>query len=251
MRRRTRIIAMRTELSLPKEQLNSRGDHKSNGRGLLRLAACQALWMSVFALFVFAESTSAIAAHPSDGKKTGPRYNHDIRPILSDNCFYCHGPDKNKRKAKLRLDVREVAVEKEAIIPGKPDESQLVKRIYTTDADDVMPPPETHKTLTAEQKQMLRQWIAEGAEYEPHWAYVKPARPVVPDIKNPQRVRNPIDAFILHALETRGIQPSPEADKRTVLRRLSLDLIGLPPTREEVESFLHDSSSKAYERQVD
>src|SRR2546425_1082641 len=248
--RRTRIIPA-DRLNMTKELLRGSGDRQSMGRELLRLAAHQVLWVTVLAGLIFAGSTSSIAAQASAGKKSGLRYNHDIRPILSDDCFFCHGPDKNKRKAKLRLDVREVAVEKEAILPGKPDESQLVKRIYTTDADDVMPPPETHKILTPEQKKLLTQWIAEGAEYEPHWAYVKPARPVVPDIKNPQRVRNPIDAFILHTLETRGIQPSPEADKRTVLRRLSLDLIGLPPTREEVESFLHDSSSKAYERQVD
>ena len=192
-----------------------------------------------------------MAAQTSDANKGGLGYNHDIRPILSDNCFSCHGPDKNKRKAKLRLDVREVAVEKEAIIPGKPDESELVKRISTTDSDDVMPPPETHKTLTSEQKEMLKRWIAEGAEYEPHWAYVKPTRPAVPDTKNPKWVRNPIDAFILHTLETRSIQPSPEADKRTLLRRLSLDLIGLPPASEEVSAFLKDSSPNGYERQVD
>ena len=114
-----------------------------------------------------------------------------------------------------------------------------------------MPPPETHKTLTPEQKEMLKRWIAEGAEYEPHWAYVKPARPAVPDTKNPKWARNPIDAFILHTLEARSIQPSPEADKRTLLRRLNLDLIGLPPASEEVSAFLKDSSPNAYERQVD
>src|SRR5207249_6389846 len=183
-------------------------DHPTGGHGRRRPSPRRALSVTVSALAFLASATSSTASEPSAAKKSGLRYNHDIRPILSDNCFFCHGPDKNKRKAKLRLDVREVAVEKEAILPGKPDESQLVKRIYTTDADDVMPPPETHKILTPEQKEMLRQWIAEGAEYEPHWAYVKPARPVVPDIKNPQRVRNPIDAFILHTLETRGIQPS-------------------------------------------
>ena len=242
---------MQTGLNMMKKPLSASSDHKSWGQGLLRLAAHQVLWMTVFALFVLTGFTSSIAAQASAGKNGSLRYNHDIRPILSDNCFFCHGPDKNKRKAKLRLDVREVAVEKEAIIPGKPDESQLVKRIYTTDADDVMPPPETHKILTAEQKEMLTQWIAEGAEYEPHWAYVKPTRPAAPDTKNPKRARNPIDAFILHTLEARGIQPSPEADKRTLLRRLSLDLIGLPPTPEEVEAFLKDWSPKAYERQVD
>src|SRR5439155_16662215 len=179
---------------MTKELLRASGDRQSMGRELLRLAAHQVLWMTVLAGLIFAGSTSSITAQASAGKKSGLRYNHDIRPILSDNCFFCHGPDKNKRKAKLRLDVREVAVEKEAIIPGKPDESELVKRIYTTDADDVMPPPETHKTLTPAQKEMLTRWIAEGAEYEPHWAYVKPVRPAIPVTKI--RVRNPIDAFI-------------------------------------------------------
>src|SRR5439155_10521249 len=204
---------------LPIRPTNTSSDHMARGRELFG-AAWQILWVTVFALVAIAGSTSSAAAQASGGKKTG--YNHDIRPILSDNCFFCHGPDKNKRKAKLRLDVREVAVEKEAIIPGKPDESELVKRIYTTDADDVMPPPETHKTLTPAQKEMLTRWIAEGAEYEPHWAYVKPVRPAIPVTKI--RVRNPIDAFILRTLESRGIQASPEADKRTLLRRLSLDL---------------------------
>src|SRR2546427_3685036 len=236
---------------MTKELLRASGDRQSMGRELLRLAAHQVLWVTVLAGLIFAGSTSSIAAQASAGKNGSLRYNHDIRPILSDNCFFCHGPDKNKRKAKLRLDVREVAVEKEAILPGKPDESQLVKRIYTTDADDVMPPPETHKILTPEQKKLLTQWIAEGAEYEPHWAYVKPTRPAPPETKNPKRTRNPIDAFILHTLEAKGIRPSPEADKRTLLRRLSLDLIGLPPTPEEVTAFLKDSSPKAYERQVD
>jgi len=195
-------------MNMTKQPLTVVDDRKTTGTGLLRLAAHQVLWVTVFALFVFAGSASTMATQTSAAKKASLGYNHDIRPILSDNCFSCHGPDKNKRKGKLRLDVREVAVEKDAIIPGKPDESELVKRIYTTDADDVMPPPETHKILTPEQKEMLMRWIAEGAEYEPHWAYVKPTRPAVPDTKNPKWVRNPIDAFILHTLETRSIQPS-------------------------------------------
>ena len=179
------------------------------------------------------------------------QFNRDIRPILSENCFVCHGHDKNDRKAKLRLDVRDVAIEREAIVPGHPEKSKLVEHIFSDDPDEIMPPPKTHKTLTAAQKELLKNWIAAGAEYEPHWAYIPPKRFPVPETKNPQWVRNPIDAFVLHMLETKNIQPSKEADKRTLLRRLSLDLIGLPPTPEEVNAFLADSRPDAYERQVD
>ena len=157
------------------------------------------------------------------------QYNRDVRPILSDNCFRCHGPDKAIRKAKLRLDQREVALEREAFVPGKPDESELVKRIFSQDPEESMPPPDSHKHLNSAQKELLKRWIAEGAEYQPHWAYIKPTRPPLPEVKNKNWVRTPIDAFILKELEARNIQPSPQADKATLARRLSLDLIGLPP----------------------
>ena len=212
---------------MTKAPLSASGNNPARGHTLLLRATHPTLWATVFASFVFARATSAFAAQTSPATKGG--YNHDIRPILSDNCFSCHGPDKNQRKAKLRLDVREVAVETKAIIPGKPDESLLVKRIFSTDADDLMPPPETHKRLSPDQKEKLKRWIAAGAEYEPHWAYVKPARPAVPDTTSGKRVRNPIDGFILHGLEARSLLPSPESDRRTLLRRLSLDLLGLPP----------------------
>lgn len=161
------------------------------------------------------------------------QYNRDIRPILSDNCFRCHGPDKAIRKAKLRLDQREVALEREAFIPGKANESELVRRIFSNDPEEMMPPPDSHKHLTDAQKDLLKRWIAEGAEYQPHWAYIKPTRPPQPNVKNHAWVRTPVDAFILKELETRNIQPSPEADKTTLIRRLSLDLIGLPPRPED------------------
>jgi mono/diheme cytochrome c family protein len=204
--------------------------------------------------FFLAIHLATVAAGAPDVKAaatTGPGYNRDVRPLLSDNCFACHGPDKNQRKGKLRLDVREAALEKQAIVPGKPDESELIKRIYTTNADDVMPPPESHKTLTSQQKELLARWIATGAEYEPHWAYIKPVRSEVPQTRNADWIRNPIDAFILHTLESMDVAPSPEADKRTLLRRLSLDLIGLPPTPDEVEDFVRDANPQAYEHQVD
>ena len=173
-----------------------------------------------------------------------PGYNRDIRPLLSDNCFACHGPDKNKRKAKLRLDDRASVMEKEALVPGKPDESELVKRIFSTNPKEMMPPPESHKKLTDVQRQMLKKWIAQGAEYEPHWAYIAPKRPAVPTVSDSARVKTPIDAFILRNLEDRKITPASEADRRTLLRRLSLDLIGLPPTPAEMQAFLDDTSAR-------
>src|SRR6476646_6758515 len=114
------------------------------------------------------------------------QFNRDIRPILAENCFACHGPDKNQRKAKLRLDVREVALEREAIVPGKPDQSKLVEHIFSTDPDEIMPPPKTHKSLTTAQKELLKNWIAGGAQYDPHWAYIAPKRFPVPQTKNPE-----------------------------------------------------------------
>lgn len=192
--------------------------------------------------------THAAAPSTAVGKV---EYNRDVRPILSDNCFLCHGPDKNTRKAKLRLDIREDAIAQEAFVPGKPDESELVKRLFTTDPDDIMPPPDSHKHLTDAQKDILKRWIAQGAEYQPHWAYVVPSRPATPAVKNKKAVRNPIDAFIVENLEAKNLKPSREADRRTLLRRLSLDLIGLPPTPEEMATFLADKRPDAYERQVE
>ncbi|MHB8521140.1 MAG: PSD1 and planctomycete cytochrome C domain-containing protein [Limisphaerales bacterium] len=197
-------------------------------------------------------ATAAWAANDQRGTEGATlQFNRDIRPILSETCYACHGPDKNKRKGKLRLDVRDAALENKAIVPGKPEESELVKRIYTADVDDVMPPPQFRKQLTSEQKAMFRNWIAAGAQYQPHWAYIKPVRSPLPPVKNRTWVRNPIDAFVLNPLERRGLAPAPESDLRTLLRRLSLDLVGLPPTIEETESFLKDRGAHAYERQVD
>src|SRR5690348_5616801 len=207
---------------------------------------CRA-WVFAAMFTVAALSSSALAAD-------GPRkltYNRDIRPILSDNCFACHGPDKNKRKAKLRLDIRDEALAKEAFVPGNSEKSELIRRIFSTDPKEQMPPPESNKKLTPAQKEIFKQWIAQGAEYEPFWAYVVPRRPPVPKVNDAKWVRNPIDAFILEQLEARKIAPSKEADRRTLLRRLSLDLIGLPPTPQEMREFLSDTSTDAYERQVD
>jgi mono/diheme cytochrome c family protein len=190
----------------------------------------------------------ALAANGGDAKI---EYNRDIRPILSENCFACHGPDDAKRKGKFRLDLRESAIAKKAIVPGKPADSTLVDRIQTNDPDDAMPPPESHKTLTATQKDVLKRWVAQGAEYKPHWAFIAPVRPPVPQVRTSGWVRNPIDAFVLGRLESQQITPSPQADKRTLLRRVCLDLTGLPPTPAEVQAFVADPAPDAYERQVD
>ncbi len=177
-------------------------------------------------------------------------FNREIRPILSDNCFACHGPDVQKIKGGLRLDLRDAAVApaksgKAAIVAGKPRESELVRRLETQDADDVMPPPESHKTLTAAQRATLIQWITEGAEYQGHWAYQPPVRPPAP--AGPSA----IDDLVRRRFGTLGIKPTAEADRRTLARRLHFDLVGLPPSPADVAAFEQDSSPDAYERLVD
>jgi hypothetical protein len=178
-------------------------------------------------------------------------YNRDVRPILAENCFACHGPDSAARKAGLRLDQRDDAIKMGAIAPGKLNESALIERICASDSKEVMPPPKTRKKLTAAQKDILKRWIGEGAEYQLHWSLLAPQRSVLPAVKNTAWVRNPIDRFILADLEKRGLQPAPEADRRTLARRLSLDLIGLPPAPAEVEAFVNDKAPDAYEKYVD
>lgn len=184
-------------------------------------------------------------------------YTYDVKPILSDRCFACHGPDANHQKANLRLDVAEVAYKKEAesglkaIKPGKPGSSELVHRILSVDPEMVMPTPESHLSLTAREKAILIRWVEEGAEYKPHWAFTKVEKPALPKVKNEGWVKNDIDRFILKKLEDKNMKPSPEAAKTTLLRRVSLDLTGLPPTPEEVQAFVNDKSLNAYEKAVD
>jgi hypothetical protein len=178
-------------------------------------------------------------------------YNRDIRPVLVENCFGCHGADSAHRAAELRLDVRDDAVESGAIVPGDPDSSVMLDRICSDDPDEVMPPPAAKKTLSAEQKQLLERWIKDGAEYEPHWSFMPPARPEPPEVKNPGWVRTPIDRFILARLEQAGLAPAPEADRPTLARRVALDLTGLPPEPAVVEAFVADPHPDAYERLVD
>ncbi len=167
-------------------------------------------------------------------------FNRDVRPILSDNCFYCHGPDASHRQADLRLDIRDDAMAAGAIVPGKPAESTLVSRINSTDSDELMPPPESHKKLDAKQKELLARWIEEGAEYQKHWAYEKPVKAEVP------AGANGVDHLVRKRLAEIGLQPSREADRRTLIRRLSFDLLGLPPTPEEVAAFVGDTRPDAY-----
>jgi hypothetical protein len=197
------------------------------------------LLRSTIALLVTAATASPLGAQERIA------FNRDVRPILADHCFACHGPDKAKRKAKLRLDDRASALEKLAIVPGKPNDSELVARVFSTDAEVLMPPPEVHKPLTAGQKDVLKRWIAEGAEYEGHWAYERPVRPSAPSGPNA------IDVLVGRRLAQVSAAIEPEADRRTLIRRLSLDLLGLPPTPADVESFLTDRAPDAYPKLVD
>ena len=187
-------------------------------------------WLAVLALAGYANAEPV-------------RFNRDVRPILSDNCYACHGPDEAARKARLRLDVRADAMD--VLAPGKIDDSELVARIFDTDADFIMPPPESHKKLTATQKETLKRWVTEGAEYQGHWAYEQPVKPAIPaDV-------NPVDHLVGQRLAAIGLKPSPPADPRTLARRLSFDLVGLPPTPGDVDALAADPSPAAYAKYVD
>ena len=193
----------------------------------------------------------AAAPQPAKPNASGIEYNRDIRPILAENCFACHGPDSAARKAELRIDRRDDAVAMKAIVPGKPAESELIRRIFSKESFEQMPPPKSHKTLKPEQKELLKKWIAAGAEYQPHWSFIAPTRPKLPAVKDKGWVRNPIDNFVLAKLEAAGLKPAPEADRRTLARRLALDLTGLPPDPADVEEFVNDKSDVWYEKYVD
>ena len=178
-------------------------------------------------------------------------FNHDIRPILASQCFDCHGPDKNARKAGLRLDERGGAVDAGAIVPGKPFDSELLKRILTSDAGDRMPPPETKRKLSQSEIAKLRQWIAEGAGYQKHWAFIRPRQSTPPKVSNPNWPQNEIDQFVMARLDKEGMKPSPTANRYALIKRVYLDLIGLPPTPEEADAFVNDKTQNAYEKVVD
>lgn len=209
----------------------------------VRFSAVPTLWLALLAVFARAEE---------------PRisFNREIRPIQAENCLACHGLDAGQRKGELRLDTLEGAhgkgkSGKVAIVPGDAGVSELWTRIITTHADEVMPPPKTHKSLTVAQKELIKRWIAEGATYEPHWAFIPPQRPTLPAVAKQEWVRNPVVHFILATLERESLAPAPEAERTTLLRRVTLDLTGLPPTPAEQSAFLADASPQAYEQVVD
>jgi hypothetical protein len=201
-----------------------------------------------------------LALHPAWAaqKSAAPAvdFNRDIRPIFSEHCYACHGPDEGKRKAGLRLDQQEVAFGvlksgERAIVPGDLQKSALVRRIQETNEDDIMPPVKTGKPLTKAQIALLKAWVGQGAHWEKHWSFIPPKRPPLPLVKDKKWARNGIDQFILARLEAGGLKPNPEADKATLIRRVTLDLTGLPPTIAEVDAFLADRSPDAYEKLVD
>ncbi|HLQ46857.1 MAG TPA: DUF1549 domain-containing protein, partial [Planctomycetaceae bacterium] len=198
-------------------------------------------------------SSTAIAA---DIGREKVEFGRDVRRILSNNCFKCHGPDLKQLQAGLRLDQRDGATAKlesgkTAIVPGKSGESELLARITSEDSDIKMPPVSSGKKLTTEQIETLKRWIDEGAEYKPHWSFVAPARPELPKVVDESWVKNPIDRFVLAKLDKAGLKPSPQADKVTLIRRLTFDLTGLPPTPAEVDAFVADQSPEAYDKLVE
>ena len=205
------------------------------------------------AIVLLLMSSSISAAAPKDEAVS---FNRDVRPILSDACFQCHGPDAKQRKAELRLDdVEQLFVERDghrALVPGDPAKSELFRRLTATDDDERMPPPSSGKKLTPQQIETVRRWIEQGAKSQGHWAFISPTRPRVPQISNPKsQIQNPIDRFVLARLEHEGLSPSPPAARATLLRRLTLDLTGLPPSISEIEDFIGDDSPDAFERVVD
>src|SRR5262245_2618891 len=185
---------------------------------------------------------AAAAALPPVASADDPvRFSLQVRPILADNCFHCHGPDETHREAKLRLDEETSAQEKRddgaAIVPGKPDESALIKRITSSDPDFVMPPPDTNKKLKPGQIDILKKWIAEGAPWGKHWSFEPPQQVPLPEVKQKDWPQSPIDHFVLAELEKRNLAPAPPADPRILCRRISLDVVGLPPTPQEADAF--------------
>ncbi|MFO0902419.1 MAG: PSD1 and planctomycete cytochrome C domain-containing protein [Pirellulales bacterium] len=206
----------------------------------------------------FVVGVLGLAATATGAEATLPakvEFNRDVRPILADQCFNCHGPDANRREAELRLDTADGAYARHddhaAIVPGKPDDSELLRRILHADPEQRMPPSGSGKSLAPRQIALLRKWIEQGAEYQQHWSFLPPHRPTPPAVADESQVGNPIDRFILARLAAEQLAPSPAADRRTLIRRLSFDLLGLPPTPEEAAAFEADTSPQAYERLVD
>lgn len=198
------------------------------------------------------------ACNDLDGEKELVDYNFDIRPILSDKCFKCHGPDANQRKAKLRLDTEAgayAALKDDAsrfvIVPGEPERSELYHRIISPDTTELMPPPEANLALTETEIRLIKKWIAQGAEYKPHWAFIPPESREIPEVEHTDWPTSELDYFVLANMETQGLSPNPAAEKAALLKRLAFDLTGLPPGLEMQESFLADDRPEAYEKVVD
>ena len=192
----------------------------------------------------------------ASGRAADVDFLRDVRPILSSKCFKCHGPDEAKRKGELRFDIRDAAIApaesgRRAIIPGNASGSEAIKRVFSTDPDEVMPPPAAKMELSEDEKAVLVRWIESGAKYERHWAFVPPFKAEAPAVKDAEWSANSIDRFVLAKLESKGLRPSEAADKYTLVRRVYLDLIGLPPTPEEADAFVNDASPDAYEKLVD
>jgi mono/diheme cytochrome c family protein len=230
---------------------------KQPTRGAKRMACCLRITLASLLLGSFGFARGDSPSEPKGGVRApSVNYAREVRPILSDNCFACHGPDDHKRKAGLRLDTKEGAFSElksgsVAIVPGKPDESELVDRIENDDADLLMPPKKSGKQLTVAQIAILRRWVEQGAPTKAHWAFEAPQKPLLPSVKTSIWPITEIDRFILARLEAEGLSPAAEAEKTTLIRRLTLDLTGLPPTLEEVDAFQADRSAQAYEKVVD
>jgi hypothetical protein len=229
-------------------------DHHSPTNSLTKHHFVRLLLLAFVAIASLTPSVGSIAqATPPESEI---EFNRDIRPILSENCFFCHGPDAGKREADLRLDVRDAAVES-AIDPGNSDASELISRIFHDDQDLLMPPPETGRTLTAEQKTLLRRWIDAGAPYQSHWSFEPPTRPTVPDVasipieQKSHWPQNAIDRFLLDKMNRQRLTPQPQASRETLIRRVTFDLTGLPPTLQQIDQFVNDNSPDAYEKLVD
>jgi hypothetical protein len=205
--------------------------------------------------FLFLLPTALITVSRLEGADTPLSFNRDVRPILADACFHCHGPDSGTRKADLRLDTEQSFFGEggndPVVIPGKADDSPLYDRLIADSPDDIMPPPDSHKELKPEQIEIIRRWINDGAKWQPHWSFVKPEQPALPEVSSKDRVSNPIDQFIFAGLDKAGLSPAPEADRRALARRVALDITGLPPTPAEVETFVADQDPKAYEKLID
>ncbi|MCI0661112.1 MAG: DUF1549 domain-containing protein, partial [Acidobacteria bacterium] len=225
------------------------------------------LKISLVVAFTVIIASSHFLETATHGQQKASRidFDRDIRPILSNKCWVCHGPDAPNKKIKLRLDSEsgvkaDLGRGKRAIVPGHPEESEMVRRITAEDESMRMPPVYSGQTLTKRERELLVEWIKEGAEWQKHWAFITPVRPRLPRVKNGSWQgwqgwqgwpKNAIDNFVLERLEREGLKPSPEADRATLIRRVTLDLTGLPPTAKEIDNFLNDKSPNAYEKVVD